>query len=100
MDAVVIAYLQLPSAVRVPLLRRAATWLKPGGTLFVIAHDQANVHDGHGGPSEVDVCYDPGETAEALSELEVLRAETVERHVTTDDGIATALDTLVLARQP
>lgn len=99
-DLVLISYLQLPSDQRVDMLRRAATWVAPGGTLFVIAHDQANVSHGYGGPSSVHVCYDADETVEAVDGLVVVRASIVERVVETPDGPRTALDTLVIATRP
>ena len=35
-DLVLLAYLQLPARMLVPLLQRAATWLSPGGRLLVV----------------------------------------------------------------
>ncbi len=49
-DLVVLSYLQLPSEQQRIVLEHAATWLAPGGTLFVIAHDRSNVEHGYGGP--------------------------------------------------
>ena len=97
LDLVVLAYLQLPTTERLTVLSHVEPWLKPGGTVFIIAHDQSNVAKGHGGPSDPDVCYTPAETATALGELDVTTAEVVERYVETDVGTATALDTLVIA---
>ncbi len=99
-DLVVLSYLQLPAAQRRLVVERAATWLTPGGTLFVIAHDRSNVAHGHGGPPSPDVCYTVDETVAALDALDVTTAEVVERHVDTPDGTKTALDTLVIARRP
>ena len=50
-DLLVIAYLQLPAPDVRTILGHAATWLKPGGTLLIVAHDRSNVALGHGGPS-------------------------------------------------
>jgi SAM-dependent methyltransferase len=99
-DLVVIAYLQIPSAQQRVVLEHAAAWLRPGGTLFIVAHDRSNVQGGHGGPSDPDVCYDVATTVEALSALEIVSAEVVRREVETDDGPRSALDTLVMARRP
>lgn len=99
-DLVVIAYLQLrPDQVRT-VLGHAATWLAPGGRVFVVAHDRSNVEHGHGGPSDPDDCYDLDQTLASLAGLDVELAEVAERHVETDEGPRTALDTLVLARRP
>ena len=98
-DLVVLAYLQLPSDVQESVLRRVAGWVRPSGTVFVIAHDRSNVADGYGGPSVEDVCYDVERTSAALAPLEIDRAEVVERRVDTPDGERVALDTLVIAHR-
>ena len=74
-DLVVIAYLQLPADQRRTALAHAASWLRPGGTLFIVAHDRTNVAQGHGGPSDADHCYDLGATVAMLSGLKVAVAE-------------------------
>ncbi len=96
-DLVVIAYLQLPPEQVRTALEHAATWLRPGGHVFVVAHDRTNIEHGYGGPSSPDRCYDLDETVAALDALEIEVAQVVERQVETDDGPRTALDTLVIA---
>ena len=99
-DLVVIAYLQLlPEQVRTAL-EHAASWLRPGGRVLVIAHDRTNIEHGYGGPPVPDRCYTVDETVEALSGLEVEVAEVAKRDVETEEGPRTALDTLVIARRP
>lgn len=98
-DLVVLAYLQLPSDVQQSVLRQVAGWVRPSGTVFVIAHDRNNVADGYGGPPVEDVCYDVERTTAALAPLEIDRAEVAERHVDTADGERVALDTLVIAHR-
>ncbi len=98
-DLVVIAYLQIAAAQRQLVLEHASDWLRPGGTLFVIAHDRSNVEHGYGGPSDPDHCYDVAGTRAALHGLDITTAEVVERDVETDDGLRTALDTLVIAKR-
>jgi hypothetical protein len=97
---VVLSYLQLPAGQRRTVLEHACTWLTPGGTLFVIAHDRSNVTDGYGGPPSAEVCYTVDDTVAALGGLEVNTAEVAERTVDTPDGPRTALDTLVIAQRP
>ncbi len=99
-DLVVIAYLQLPPDQVRTALEHAAAWLRPGGRVLVVAHDRTNIEHGYGGPSTPDHCYTVDETVAALSDLVVEVAEVAERHVETDDGPRTALDTLVIARRP
>jgi len=96
-DLVMLSYLQLPTPERLTVLEHARGWLRPGGTLFVVAHDQANVTDGYGGPPSAEVCYTVDETVSALGGLHLTVAEIAERHVDTPDGDRTALDTLVIA---
>lgn len=98
-DLVLIAYLQIPPDEQHHVLGRAAAWLRPGGRLFVVAHDRTNVEHGYGGPSGPDRCYDLEATVSALGGLDVELAEVAQRPVETDDGPRIALDTLVMALQ-
>ncbi len=104
-DLVVLSYFQLAAPARTDVLRAAAGWVRPGGVVFVVAHDRSNVADGHGGPPSEAVCYDLDETLECLRagtpaahRLDPEVAEVARREVTTPDGTAIALDTLVMAR--
>ncbi|MCP3990403.1 MAG: class I SAM-dependent methyltransferase [Actinomycetia bacterium] len=99
-DLVVVSYLQLEPEGRQAALEHAKTWLRPGATLFLIAHDRSNIDNGWGGPSAPQVCYTPEEATAALDGLEIKRAEVAERPVSTDDGEQIALDTLVIATRP
>lgn len=99
-DLVVVAYLQLPAEQLDPILARAAAAVAPGGTFLLVNHDRSNLDGGYGGPQHPDVLTTPEQVRSALGEhLDVERAEVAERHVTTDDGPRTALDTLVVARR-
>ena len=99
-DLVVVAYLQLMPEDRQAALEHAKTWLKPGGTFFLIAHDRSNIDGGYGGPSAPEVCYTPDEAVTALEGLDIEKAEVVERRVETEEGERIALDTLVVAVRP
>lgn len=99
-DLIVVAYLQLPTDERLAVLRRLPQWLRPGGTLVLVAHDRTNIERGWGGPPSPDVCYQLDETVAALSGLRIEVAEVAERPVTTPEGDRIALDTLVVARRP
>jgi hypothetical protein len=94
------AYLQLPEPERTAALRHAVGALVPGGTLLVVAHDRSNLDGGYGGPQDPAVLATPEEVASALSDLIVLKAETVERAVLTDDGVRIATDHVVRAVKP
>lgn len=100
-DLVVALYLQLVPEERRRVLAHAATSLRPGGTLLVVAHDRTNLNEGVGGPQDPSVLYDPDEVAADLSGLQIERAERVRRPVSADDGTtAEAVDTLVRAAKP
>ena len=100
-DLVVIAYLQLVDAELTPILRRAAAAVAPGGRLVLVSHDLTNLESGHGGPQHPAVLTTPDQVVAAISGvLSVEVAEVAERHVQTDDGEKTALDTVVVAGRP
>lgn len=98
-DLVAILYLQVPQPELRPILARAAAAVTPGGTLVLIGHDSANLQNGYGGPRDPSVLYTADQVVAALGDpLEVEKALTVERRVTTPDGEKIALDCLVRAR--
>lgn len=99
-DLVVISYFQATPDDQRTALQHAASWLRPGGTLFVVAHDRSNVEHGYGGPSSAEHCYDLDTTIATLDGLEIRRAEVAKRAVETDEGSFTALDTVVIAARP
>jgi SAM-dependent methyltransferase len=101
-DLVLVVYLQVAVDQRRPVLRAAAQGVAPGGHLLVIAHDSRNLADGVGGPQDPSVLYTAADVVEDLhgGPLEVVRAETVTRAVSTDAGERHALDCLVLAVRP
>ena len=83
LDLVVVAYLQLAEEQRRTSLRRALASLRPGGTLFVVAHDTTNLTEGTGGPSDAAVLYTAEDVLADLGpdDVEVVRAERVAREV-------------------
>jgi SAM-dependent methyltransferase len=99
-DLVLLVYLHLPWDQMVPVIRAAAEAVAPGGTLLLVAHDLKNLQGGHGGPQDAGVLYTPAQVVAELGELEIGRAETVERRVNTENGDRIALDALVRARRP
>ncbi len=100
-DLVLVAYLQLPDEQMTPILQRAAAAVAPGGRFVLVCHDASNLELGHGGPQSLAVLTTPEQVTAAIGdELTVERAEVAERHVDTDDGTKTALDTIVVAHRP
>ena len=100
-DLVLLAYLHLPAAERAAALGHAVATCRTGGQVVVVGHARANLHGGYGGPQDPAVLLEPTEVAADLTAAgaEVLRAEHVERPVSTEDGTRTAIDTLVVARR-
>jgi SAM-dependent methyltransferase len=96
-DLALIAYLQVGRQLRAAVLARAAAALRPGGTVFVVGHDLANLTEGVGGPQDPQVLYSPDAVSAELSGLTVVRAERVHRTVDREGGPVTAVDTLVRA---
>jgi ubiquinone/menaquinone biosynthesis C-methylase UbiE len=96
-DLAVVAYLQLVADERGAAIRNAFASLAPGGTLLVVAHDSSNLTEGHGGPQDAAVLYTADDVLGDLdgASYDVVRATRVERRVETEDGSATALDSLV-----
>jgi SAM-dependent methyltransferase len=100
-DLVALMYLQIPQVELVPILKRAARAVAPGGTFLLVAHDSANLEHGYGGPQHPDVLYTAEQVVAALNgELEIEKAGPVERPVKTDDGTKVAIDCLVRAKRP
>jgi SAM-dependent methyltransferase len=96
-DAVLIAYLHLPSAELAPILRKAASAVAPGGRIIVVGHDLTNLVGGTGGPQDPTVLYTPETITAELPGLVVELAERVTRPIPTPGGGASAVDTLVQA---
>lgn len=93
-----VAYLHLPWEQMERVVRQAARAVRPGGTLLLVGHDAANLRQGHGGPQDPRVLYTPEQVAAVWRPYaDIVRAESVERPVTTPDGPRTALDALVRA---
>jgi hypothetical protein len=81
-------------------MRRVATWLEPGGELFMVGHDRSNIEHGHGGPQYPEILWEVDEIVPWLDGLDIIEARVVERQVELDEGSATALDTLIRGRLP
>lgn len=99
-DLALIAYLHLPESDMKRVIERVASWLKPGGELFLIGHDESNIEEGHGGPQVPEILTRVEATVEWLGDLEILEAQVVRRPVETDEGRVFARDALVRARVP
>lgn len=98
-DLVLLAYLQLPAPVLVPLLRRASAWLSPGGRLLVVGHDRDNLEHGVGGPQDPAVLHTVDLLTAGAAGLDIDRCEQVLRPVPAADG-AHAIDTVLEAQRP
>lgn len=92
-DLVLIAYVHLPEETWIGLVSRAATWVAPGGHLYLVGHDVVSA--GVSGPPDPELLWDSETAAEAAGTLKVLRAE--QRVRLLDEG-QEAVDTVVIAR--
>jgi SAM-dependent methyltransferase len=97
-DLVLLAYLQLPAEVLVPILRRAAAALAPGGRLVVVGHDRDNLERGVGGPQDADVLHTVADLEDGAAGLLLERSGQVLRTVPVADR--PAIDTVLVARRP
>jgi hypothetical protein len=59
LDAVVLIYTHLPSAIRKSAHRRLAQGLRPGGWLILEAFHPAQLAHASGGPKDADMLYTP-----------------------------------------
>lgn len=98
-DLVLIAYLHLVLSDFEPLVRRAVTWLRPGGELFMVGHDRTNIDHGVGGPQYPEVLWDVDEILPWIDGLDIVEAGVVEREVEIDNELALARDALIRARR-
>jgi SAM-dependent methyltransferase len=100
-DLVLLAYLHLPQPAADEALRHAASLVRPGGTLLVVAHARRNLTEGYGGPEDPAILSEPDEVVAGLAGtgLEVEHAGEVTRTVVTDEGPRDAIDVLVRARR-
>lgn len=97
-DLVLLSYLHFDAATIRALLRRAAGWLSPGGSLAVIGHDVQNVADGVGGPQDPSVLYSVEILRAGAENLEI---DVVDQHLRQVAGAdSPAIDTVLLARRP
>ncbi len=88
LDLAVVAYFQVPAAMRRTAVRNVVSSLRPGGTLVWVAHDSSNLTDGTGGPQDPAVLMTAQDVLADLEgiDVEAERAERVARVVTADDG--------------
>lgn len=100
-DLVLLAYLHLPAAQLVGVHRRAASLVADQGIFLLVGHDRRNLVEGVGGPDDADVLTDPDAVTADLagSGLTVDVATRIDRPVATEQGAATAIDTLVRAHR-
>lgn len=97
-DLVLIAYLQLEAEPLSDIVRKATTWVSPGGELFMVGHDISNLDEGVGGPQVAEILWDLDLMLEWLGDLHVIEGGIVKRPVEVDGDIEYARDTLIRAR--
>lgn len=97
-DLIVVAYLHLPPSDMRQAVGRVASWLAPGGELFLIGHDVSNIDEGYGGPQVPEILTRVESVVEWLEGLEIVEAQVVKRPVDIEAGRVFARDALVRAR--
>jgi SAM-dependent methyltransferase len=97
-DLVLMAYLQWEAEPLSDVVRRATTWVDPGGELFMVGHDISNLDEGVGGPQVAEILWDLDLMLEWLGDLHVIEGGIVKRPVEVDGDIEYARDTLIRAR--
>ena len=101
-DLVLLGYVHEPRLRLRRILGVAASALRPGGRVVVVAHDASNLDGGYGGPADPDLLV----TAESVGRwltalgLETIRAEVVRREVVVEVGVRPVLDHVVEAVRP
>lgn len=93
-DLVVIGFLHLDLPALTDVLRRAGTWLRPGGRLVYLGHAAENLRRGVGGPQDPTVLPAITDLASGAEGLEVVSL----RHDLRPAGKAMAVDVLLHAR--
>lgn len=93
-DLVLVAYVHLPEPHMTDLMRRAGSWVAPGGRLFAVGHDLSTC--GVSGPPVPEVLWSPGSVPEWVAPLEL---DWVERRSRPTDSGAKAMDTVFMARR-
>lgn len=83
LDLAVVAYFQVPAALRRTAARHVVSSLRPGGTLVWVAHDSTNLSEGTGGPQDPAVLMTADGVVADLDgiDVEVVRSGRVERVV-------------------
>lgn len=98
-DLVFLTFIHLARKNFVAVLEGARDGLDADGTLIVIGHDASNLTEGIGGPQDPDVLYSHREVTQALPDMSVEKAETIQRRVETGEGDRIAIDVLVRLRR-
>lgn len=94
-DAVVVAYLQLPGERLRAALAAASGYLAPEGWLVLVGHAVENLTEGVGGPQDASLLHRLDDLRAGASELEIKRCELVRRPV----GDRSAIDAALVARR-
>lgn len=99
-DAVIVSYLQVPSADRRRVWALVAAALVPGGRLFAVGHALRNRTEGSGGPQDPAVLWDPPELASELEQAGIEVVSTEERTRPAAETERDAIDVVLRGRLP
>jgi 2-polyprenyl-3-methyl-5-hydroxy-6-metoxy-1,4-benzoquinol methylase len=101
-DLVLATYLYLYTTDNLTMLRRATTWVAPGGHLLVLGHDRENLTSGAPGPADPEILYTRQLLEQGAAGLRIERSEQLTRDTRVDpespyESARTAIDTLLYA---
>ncbi len=99
-DLVLVCYLHLPTQAWRAAMAAAATALRPGGLVLVIAHALRNLTEGTGGPQDPAILLDPEGVVASVGDLPLVPELVELRERPVQGAPRPALDTVVLLRRP
>ncbi|HJN50868.1 MAG: class I SAM-dependent methyltransferase [Pseudomonadales bacterium] len=103
-DLIIMLYFHIPRAQQRTVIHNSLMGLAAGGHFLYVGHDLSNIEKGQGGPQDPDLLCTPSDIERDLMDCEIIRAEVVQRSVSSEPGHGgapdlIALDTLVHARR-
>lgn len=71
-DCIVLVYAHVPSALRIKVYKKLATYLKPGGVLILEAFSKRQINNNTGGPPNIDFLFSKEELEADFAEFSKL----------------------------
>ena len=80
-DVVGLFYAHMPAPIRQQFHRRAAGWLKPGGTLILEGFNPNQIGLGSGGPRDREMLFSADQLQDDFKDLKIEQVQTVQTHL-------------------